>query len=188
MNEAALNVEQLAPGIYDLGAFDCGDEKYNHWLRESAVAAISAGTCAVYVLVQRGPNDQPGAMGYFAISPTQVVRHELPRSLQRGAPRVVPGWLLAKLALSTELQGDRESKWGSRLLVAALDVMVSVADSGGGKIIVVDAEHAGLLDFYARHDFIPTGRGHLDEADLRLFMKVFTARTALGGEAAAGRD
>jgi hypothetical protein len=178
----------LAPGIYDLEALDCGDEKYNHWLRESAVAAISAGTCAVYALVQRGPNDQPRVMGYFAVSPTQVVRHELPRSLQRGAPRVVPGWLLAKLALSTELQGDRERTWGSGLLVAALDVIVSVADSGGGKVIVVDAEHAGLLDFYAGHDLIPTGRGQPDEADLRLFMKVSTALKALGGEAAAGRD
>lgn len=179
MSGATFHVEQLDPGGHDFSVFDCGEPTYDEWLRVSAVQAISAGTCAVYALVRREPDAEARVVGYFAISPTQVVRDDLPGSLRRGAPRAVPAWLLAKLALDRELQGDPEGRWGSRLLVAALQMIVSVADAGGGKVIVVDADNEGLLDFYARHDFLPAGVGEHGEEGLRLFMKVSTARRAL---------
>jgi len=50
-----------------------------------------------------------------------------------------------------------------------------LADAGGGKVIVVDADNHGLLDFYLRNGFKSTGAD-----DLTLYLKVSTARAALG--------
>lgn len=175
MTDATYYISKLAPGLYDLGAFDCGEGSYNDWLANSALGAISAGTCAVYVLV-RDNSDSLSVMGYFSIGPTQVVRDDLPEKLRRGSPQAVPGWLLGKLALHVDLQG--KDAWGSRLLVAALEKIVEVADAGGGKVIVADADNAGLLDFYRRHDFTSVEPDQVDD-NLRLFMKVSTARKAI---------
>lgn len=176
MTDPSYHISKLAPGEYDLGAFDCGEQTYNDWLAKSALGAISAGTCAVYVLV-RDDGDTLAIMGYFSIGPTQVVRDDLPDKMRRGSPQAVPGWLLGKLALHVDLQG--KDSWGSRLLVAALEKIVAVADDGGGKVIVVDADNVGLLGFYLRHDFQSVRPDQPGEDSLRLFMKVSTARKAI---------
>lgn len=176
MTYPSYHISKLAPGEHDLGAFDCGEQTYNDWLAKSALGAISAGTCAVYVLVS-DDGDTLAIMGYFAIGPTQVVRDDLPGKMRRGSPQAVPGWLLGKLAPHVDLQG--KESWGSRLLVAALEKIVAVADDGGGKVIVVDADNAGLLDFYLRHDFQSVTPERPSDGSLRLFMKVSTARTAI---------
>jgi len=174
----SYHLSKLAPGKYDLGAFDCGEQTYNDWLKKSALGAVSAGTCAVYVLVR--DDGTSAVMGYFSIGPTQVVRDDLPTKMGRGAPQAVPGWLLGKLALHVDLQGNAEESWGSRLLIAALEKIVAVADDGGGKVIVVDADNEGLLGFYLRHDFQSVSAELSVEGSLRLFMKVSTARKAIG--------
>ena len=65
----------------------------------------------------------------------------------------------------------------AQLLREALEVIVQSADQGGGQIIVVDADNAGLVDWYKRHGFRST-----DDRDLRLYMKVATARRYLLGD------
>jgi hypothetical protein len=52
---------------------------------------------------------------------------------------------------------------------------VNVADAGGGKVIVVEADNEGLMGFYLRNGFKGTGV----DGDLALFMKVSSARVAL---------
>ena len=85
-------------------------------------------------------------VGYFAINPTQVVREQAPLSLSRGWPLSVPAWNLGKLAVHVDLRADKDAQWGRQLLREALETIVRVADAGGGKVIVVDADHPGLLD------------------------------------------
>ncbi len=87
-------------------------------------------------------------VGYYAINPTQVVRDDVPRSLARGWPQTVPAWKLGKLAVHVDLRADKDAQWGRQLLRDALETIVRVADAGGGKVIVVDADNPGLLDFY----------------------------------------
>lgn len=158
---------------FDLETFDCGEAAYNDWLTEHAAASVKAGVCAVYLLVERS-QDRERVVGYCAINPTQVVREQAPTSLSRGWPLSVPAWKLGKLAVHVDLRADQDAQWGRQLLREALETVIRVADAGGGKVIVVDADNPGLLDFYTRNGFTITGK----EGDLSLYMKVSTARKA----------
>lgn len=173
MSAATYTVVRLAPG-YDLTAFDCGEPAYNQWLGSHAVSSVRSGVSAVYLLLEVD-GDQRRVVGYYAISPTQVVRSEAPGSLSRGWPRTVPAWKLGKLAVHVDLRADREAQWGRQLLRAALQTIVRVADAGGVKVIVVDADNPALIGFYIRNGFKSTGV----EGDLSLYVKVSTARRAL---------
>lgn len=158
---------------FDLEAFDCGEATYNDWLPRHAAASVKAGVCAVYLLIERSL-DSERVVGHFAINPTQIVREQAPASLSRGWPVSVPAWKLGKLAVHVDLRADKEAQWGRQLLREALETVIRVADAGGGKIIVVDADNSGLLDFYMRNGFKTTGK----DGDLSLYMKVSTARKA----------
>lgn len=166
-------VVRLAPG-FDLTAFDCGEPSYNDWLHRHAAASVSAGVCAVYLLLET-TDEATRVVGYYAINPTQVVREELPTTLARGGPPTVPAWKLGKLAVHVDLRADKHAQWGRQLLRDALETIVRVADAGGGKVIVVDADNPGLVGFYSRNGFKTTGI----ENDLTLYMKVSTARATL---------
>jgi hypothetical protein len=174
MSELAFHVKKLAPG-YDLGAFDCGEPSYNQWLTDHAMQAVAAGASVVYLLLETGPKAPERVVGYFAICPTLVVRDDMPKPLQRKVLRSAPGWLLAKLALDNTRRGDKAHQWGSQLLRAALETIIGASEVGGGQIIVVDADNAGLVGWYERHGFARTGGD-----SLRLYMKVATARKYLG--------
>ncbi len=180
MSEPSYRIARLAPE-YDLSDFDCGEQTYNDWLVRHAATSVQAGVCAVYLLLEEV--DEPDGrahgpvrvVGYYAINPTQVVREDVPKSLARGWPRTLPAWKLGKLAIHVDLRADKEAQWGRQLLRDALETIVHVADAGGGKVIVVDADNPGLLAFYTRNGFKTTGGAD----DLALYLKVSTARTAL---------
>jgi hypothetical protein len=174
MSAASFRIAKLAPG-YDLGAFDCGEPAYNQWLTGHAMQAVDAGASMVYLLLEGAPNAQECVVGYFAICPTLVVRDDMAKALQRKVLRSAPGWLLAKLAIDQTRRGDKANHWGSQLLRAALERIISASEVGGGQIIVVDADYAGLVGGYERHGFASTGA-----SNLRLYMKVATARKYLG--------
>lgn len=175
MNNPKYRVVKLAPG-YDLGAFDSGEPTFNDWLAQRAAASAQAGVCAVYLLTEE-TDERARVVGYYAINPTQVARDEVPKSLARGWPQTVPAWKLGKLAVHVDLRADKDAQWGRQLLRDALQAIIRVADAGGGKVIVVNADNPGLLGFYTRNGFKTTGV----EGDLTLYMKVSTARKALPG-------
>lgn len=174
MSEPTYRVVRLAPD-YNLLDFDCAEPTYNDWLVQHAATSVRAGICAVYLLVEQPADTVDGperVVGYYAINPTQVVREDVPKSLARGWPRTVPAW---KLAVHVDLRADKDGQWGWQLLRDALETIVRVAEAGGGKVIVVDADNTGLLAFYTHNGFTTTGI----EGDLSLYMKVSTARAAL---------
>jgi len=178
VSSASYRVVKLAPG-FDLGAFDCGEPPYNEWLANDATRAVESGSAAVHLLVEtpREEDDQPTGdrvVGYFAICPTLIVRDDAPKQVRRGLLRSAPGWLLAKLALDHSLRGDLERQWGRQLLREALLTIIAAADLGGGQVIVVDPDNAGLVAWYAANGFLTTGG-----PDLRMYMKVATARAHL---------
>lgn len=177
MSEPTYRVARLA-AEHDLTAFDCGEPTYNDWLARHASTSVHAGVCAVYLLLEHqatGTDHPPRVVGYYAINPTQVVREEVPTSMARGWPQTVPAWKLGKLAVHVDLRADQDAQWGRQLLRDALETIVRIAEAGGGKVIVLDADHPGLLGFYTRNGFKTTGI----EDDLTLYMKVSTARAAI---------
>lgn len=160
-------VSRLAPS-HQLGAFDCGEPSLNEWLTRTAPGVDAARVSAVYVLTA---STSPEVLGYYAIAPTLVVRNALPGSVGRGSPEQVPGWLLGRLALDKSLHGGQ---MGPHLLLDALETIVKLSRVGGGRVIVVDVMHPGLIPYYSRYGFKPVREG-----DLRLAMKVSTAAKAL---------
>ncbi|MFA5785436.1 MAG: GNAT family N-acetyltransferase [Actinomycetota bacterium] len=152
---------------HDLQPFDCGNDPLNEWLKRHARHATGQGT-RTYVLVDERTG---GVVGYFAIAPHLVEREEMPSRIGRGAPRRIPGILLAKLALDRDAQG---CGLGGDLLVRALEMIVEGARVAGGKLVVVDAVDEAATRFYEHHDFdaVPGNPS-------RLVRKLSTVATAL---------
>jgi GNAT superfamily N-acetyltransferase len=153
---------------HDLADFDCGNETLNNWLREHALRAQEAGTARSYVWTQA---EERAVRAYYSVAPTQIHRGEVSGG-QAGGYSVVPAYLLARLALDQSLQNQG---LGKQLLVDALEKIVQAAQTGGGRLIVVDAIDASAAAFYRHHDFQPV-KGNPQ----RLVMKVLTTRQALG--------
>jgi predicted GNAT family N-acyltransferase len=153
--------------LHDLSGFSCGIDSLDTWLRTQARRAGRSDTARTYVWTERGSH---AVVAYYAIAPSQVRREGLSRSMTGGVS-VVPGYLLARLALDGSLRGQR---LGGQLLRDALEVIVAAASRAAGRLIVVDAIDDTAAAFYRHYDFQPVaGSPH------RLVMKVATARRAL---------
>src|SRR5699024_1632330 len=154
----------------ELSDFDCGVEELNVWLREHARRPHRQRVVRVYVWVDEA--EPHTVVAYAAIQPTQVTADDLTRGLGGGHSRV-PGYLIARLGLHQELQGQG---LGVQLLLGTLEVCVDASAVGGGRIIVIDPIDAATTTFYEKYGFVPTlGAGS------RLVMKVATAAAAIGG-------
>lgn len=132
------------------------------------MTADRAGTARVYLWL----DDAAEVIGYFAIVPHIVRRAQVPSSIGRGAPDVIPAFLLARLALSQELQGTGA---GGELLVGALETTLRAIRVGGGRLIVVDAIDDGAQSFSEHFGF-----GAIPQAQGRLVTKASTAAASLG--------
>ena len=100
-------------------------------------------------------DEQGVVVAYFASAPHLASRETLPKKVTRGAPPVIPGYLLAKLALASDLQRAGRGN-GSLLLVDALRWLLGAARQAGGKVVLVDAIDDAAVGFYQHHGFSPT--------------------------------
>lgn len=155
-----------------LDGFDCGKESLNTWLIAHACRADSSGVAHVYVWT---PVGEQQVSAYFAICPTEIVRNNdgLSGSMAGGYSRI-PGYLIARLAMDSSLQGQG---YGEQLLLDALAKVVAASEIGGGRLVVVDAIDDEAKSFYEHYHFIP-----VRNREGRLVMKVSTAAKALGRE------
>jgi predicted N-acetyltransferase YhbS len=152
---------------HDRATFRSGSVELDRWLCDHARHATAQGT-RTYVLV----DERETVLGYVAIAPHLLDRDDAPKKIGRGAPRRIPGILLAKLALSERLHGQR---LGAELLVRALGTILEAARAAGGKLVFVDAIDDSAAAFYRHHNFEPLPGRHD-----RLVMKLSTAARALG--------
>ena len=161
--------ERLSPQ-HSVQTFVSGNDELDTWLRDSARTADRAGTSRVYVWL----DDQAEVIGYFAIAPHNIRREDVPSSVGRGAPNTIPGFLLARLALSGRLHGTGR---GGDLLGAALEALLIAIRVGGGRVIVVDAIDDRARGFYEHFGFraVPADPN-------RLVMKASTAAASLSRE------
>jgi ribosomal protein S18 acetylase RimI-like enzyme len=111
----------------------------------------------------------PSVLAFYAVAPHDTHRESLPNSAAGGLS-VVPGYLIAQLAVDRSLQGQG---FGAELLLDALETVVRAALAAGGRLVVVDAVHERAVGFYARFGFIRIGQS------LRLYMKVSQVKSSL---------
>jgi GNAT superfamily N-acetyltransferase len=152
----------------DVAGFDCGVSSLNLWLVEQALRAQHAGTARTFVWVTAEVPDQVRA--YFSLAPTELARDDLSRSQPSGYT-TVPGYLLARLAVHTDLHG---LGYGEQLLVDVLSRVAAASEAGGGRLVVVDALDDAAASFYRHYDFKPV-KGN----PYRLVLKMTSVRNLL---------
>jgi len=157
--------ELLGPD-HDVAAFDSGEPETDDWLCANALRTQRQGSARTRVLVRPGDNR---VLGFYAVAPHDTHRQDLPRSAAGGLS-VVPGYLVAQLAVDRSLQGQGI---GGELLLDALTTVAGAARAAGGRLLVVDAVREGALTFYQRYGFIRIGQ------TLRLCMKISGIQSSL---------
>ncbi|MGQ0464362.1 MAG: GNAT family N-acetyltransferase [Sporichthyaceae bacterium] len=153
---------------HEAAGFDCGVEELNIWLGQQALRAQHSGTARTFVWVRPEAPDQVWA--YFSLAPTEVARRTLSRGQSSGYS-TVPGYLLARLAVHVDLRGQG---YGTQVLVDALTRAARAAETGGGRLVVVDALGEAAAAFYRHHDFAP-----VKDNPHRLVLKIASIRELL---------
>lgn len=162
-----MRIERLT-AAHPVTTFTCGNQSLDLWLHHAALDADRSGTARVYVTL----TDDHQIGGYFALLPHDVRRLDIPLGIGRGAPDLIPCYLLARLALAQHLHGSGR---GSELLVIGLTKILEAIRVGGGRLIVVDAINPRAADFYRHHGFKP-----IPTDPSRLVMKARTAARSIG--------
>lgn len=133
--------ERLDPERHDARDFTCGDASLDVWLRDQAVDATARRTARTWVWV----NEDGAVVGYYALAAHRVAREDVPNKIGRGGPVEVPAVLLARLALSESLRGHG---LGAVLVADALERIIDATQSVAARLVVVDALHERVAQFY----------------------------------------
>jgi ribosomal protein S18 acetylase RimI-like enzyme len=149
--------------------FDCGVPELDGWFVKAAVPQHRAGLLRVTVWTDHNQDRYP-VVAYYAICPTSITVAELNDKMRGGQSATVSGFMLAKLALSKDLQ---KQHLGTHLLMDALETICSAAALAGGRVIVVDPINDDASRFYLRHGFIAI------RESTRLYMLVKNARASI---------
>ena len=159
-------VSQLLTSDHDLEGFDSGEAETDLWLRSNALRAQRQGSARTRVLLRPGDTR---VLGFYAIAPHDTHREDLPGAAAGGL-RVVPGYLIAQLAVDRSLHGGGV---GGDLLRDALETIAGAAGAVGGRLVLVDAANEDVVRFYERHGFIRVG------STLRLYAKISRVAASL---------
>ena len=163
--------EPLGPA-HDRGAFDCGNEPLNRFLKQQARQEQDRHVSVCWVLPHP---ENPGTIcGYYTLSAYSIRLPDLPEAVTKKLPRypVVPAALLGRLAINTAHQGQG---LGEHLLMDAMSKVLAHSKAIGTVVLVVDAKNERSAAYYEGHGFIP-----FPSAPLRLFIHIETIAQALG--------
>jgi ribosomal protein S18 acetylase RimI-like enzyme len=151
----------------DLEPFDSGVPALDEWLRRHARQAQRHGLART-TLWHDAETD--AVVGYYALCVTSIQREDVTRRYSSGVT-VVPGFMIAKLALAKTLHGRG---LGEQLLLDALETVCAAAERIAGRVVVVDPVDDVAAGFYARYGFWSVGES------TRMYLLVSEARAALG--------
>ena len=150
-----LRIGPLERG-HQLEAFASGADELDRWLHRFARVADASGTAKTYVLANGNR-----VLGYYALTPAAVNRHELPERHAKGMPAHPIGViLLARLAVDSSLQGQG---YGRALVTDAAIRTLQAAELVGARAMLVHARDERAAGFYERLGFTrsPTDALHL---------------------------
>jgi GNAT superfamily N-acetyltransferase len=131
--------------------FDCGKEKLNLYLRQSARQHHEKGISKTFVALPKP--ESTIIAGYYAVCMAQIEFLSLPTTQQKGIPREypIPAMRITRLAVDKTFQGKR---LGQELLMEALTRAVRLASEVAIYAVVVDAIDDEAKQFYLKYDFI----------------------------------
>lgn len=146
---ATLKVQALEKA-HDVASFDCGNPDLNDWFQTTARQHQKNGTSKTFVLIDEA---QPSAViGFVTMAIRDVTpKEDLPAAMARKLPTKVPGYTLARLAVSVTAQKQGR---GEYLLFEAMERAYHAAQLVGGFALFVDAKD-GAAEFYEKYGFVP---------------------------------
>lgn len=153
--------------------FDSTNESLDNWLRTTAVTMQKANMGRTWVW-----RDEDEVVAYFHLTPHDVKPDTIPNRNRFGRDRIIPGFLIAKLALDKRLH---RQGYGSTLLFDALAHVAKAADNVGGRIVVVDAINENAAGYYRAHGF-KDARADDPTRPQRLFMPLDDVFEALADD------
>lgn len=144
---------QVAPldAQHDRGAFGCGIDSLDTYLKTQASQDVRRRASGVFVLVEAS---QPGVvLGYYTLAATALPPGNVPEAARKHIPRypLVSATLIGRLAVARERHGQG---LGALLLVDALKRAYASAATVGASMVVVDAIDEAASAFYAAHGFL----------------------------------
>jgi GNAT superfamily N-acetyltransferase len=164
-------VSERLSGLHEITSFDSGHDALDLWLRDSAVHAARMNTSRTFVF----HDGDRRVIGYYSLAMGRVEQAELPTSVARGGPRVVPVVLVARLAVDQRAQGRG---MGAALLLDALSRAFAANTLAAARAVVVDAVDERAASFYEHFGFIRIAMP--SQFPLRLAIKMSAVERNLG--------
>ena len=148
----ALRITLPDGKLHDRSGFSCGIAALDDYLHQRAGQHQRDGIATTHVLTD---NTQPARiLGFCALSAAQLHLSELQQAdLKRLPAYPVPAMRMGRLAVSASEQGKG---YGQLLLGHVVNLALSVRQTMGVRVLIVDAKDAQAAAFYERYGFRPT--------------------------------
>lgn len=148
----ALRVTLLDGKLHDRSSFSCGVAALDDYLCQRAGQHHRDGIATTHVLTD---DAQPAQiLGFCALSAAHLHLSELQQAdLKRLPGYPVPAMRMGRLAVSASEQGKG---YGQLLLGHVVNLALSVRQTMGVRVLIVDAKDAQAAAFYERYGFRPT--------------------------------
>ena len=161
-----FSVEALGKA-HDRGAFSCGVEVLDNYLKKFARQDIEKRVAVCFVLTPDGKT----IAGFYTLSQYSVDLVSLPSDIARKLPKypVVPATLIGRLAIAQNFRGQ---KLGEFLLLDALRRCLMQSRQVASFAVIVDAKDEAAIQFYEHFDFLP-----FPGIEDRLFLPMRTIET-----------
>lgn len=144
---AAIRIEPLS-AEHDRGAFDCGVEALNRYIRTQAGQDLRRAVVRVFVAV----GELPGVIrGFYTVSAASIGTASLPPETARRLPRYpVPAALIVRLAVDRRYAGQG---LGRVLFADAIKRAIAASENIAVHLVVVDAKDDAAQAFYEQFGF-----------------------------------
>lgn len=153
----ALTFNVLDGQRHDRSGFSCGVAALDDYLHHRAGQHQRDGIATTHVLID---DTQPARiLGYCALSAAQLHLGDLREEDRKRLPAYpVPAMRMGRLAVATTEHGKGR---GQLLLGHAVNLALTVRQSMGVRVLIVDAKDAQAAHFYQNHGFVSTSTGAL---------------------------
>lgn len=144
-------------------AFHCGTPSLDTYLQRYARQNDERNIAKTFVAT----NDQHNIIGYYSLCTASIEFDALPEDIRKRLPAYpVPAALIAKLVVDESVRGQG---LGAKLLINALQRIVTASNEVAIKAVLVDALDDHARDFYLHFGFIL-----LPGQDYKLFLPIET--------------
>jgi len=165
----ALRIEPISK-LHNRKDFKCNKKPLTQYLHRYARQNDENNIAKTFVAVD-GDNK---VLGYYSLSTSSIEFEELPEEFTKRLPGYpIPAALIAKLAVDSDVDGQG---LGSKLLIEALQNILTVSEEMAVKVVLVDAIDEEAKGYYLHFGFI-----ELPGKDLKLFMPIETISQLLAG-------